>query len=381
MKDITRRDALKGLGATGAAASLGCLKPSTKARAVEKKEPTMTQPEFQTVALPQGATPWPTQEPFLFCVHHNDKYPAGNEQHGPAASLEGRRIGQDFEGKDGWRMYHGDVVPGFPRHPHRGFETITVVREGLIDHADSLGAAARYGEGDVQWLTAGDGINHAEMFPLLDKEKTNETNFFQIWLNLPAAQKRVPPHFTMFWDKQIPVVSTKDAAGRATVVTVIAGQYDQATALSPPPNSWASTSESDVAIFTVKMAPHAQWTLPASRAGTTRTLYTVTGDGIVVANQNVSNRYQVIFKNEVAVEITNGSQETELLLLQAKPIGEPIARYGPFVMNTQAEIQEAFRDYRRTEFGGWPWKGSDPVHGGKKERFARHADGREEKPV
>ena len=75
------------------------------------------------------------------------------------------------------------------------FETITVVREGLIDHADSLGAAARYGEGDVQWLTAGDGINHAEMFPLLNKDKLNETNFFQIWLNLPAAQKRVPPPF------------------------------------------------------------------------------------------------------------------------------------------------------------------------------------------
>src|SRR5262249_55535630 len=84
--------------------------------------------------------PWQTADPFLFCVHHLDLYPAGNEAMGPAASLEGREIGMDFEGRDGWRMYHGDVVPGFPRHPHRGFETVTLARQGFIDHSDSLGA-------------------------------------------------------------------------------------------------------------------------------------------------------------------------------------------------------------------------------------------------
>ena len=89
---------------------------------------------------------------------------------GPAASLAGRDIGMDFEGKDGWRMYHGDVVPGFPRHPHRGFETVTLVRRGFIDHSDSLGATARFGRGDVQWMTAGRGIVHAEMFPLRERE-------------------------------------------------------------------------------------------------------------------------------------------------------------------------------------------------------------------
>src|ERR1051326_1578132 len=101
--------------------------------------------------------PWQTRDPFLFCVHHDDAYPAGNEHMGPAASLAGRELGQDFAGKDGWRMYHGEIVPGFPGHPHRGFETVTMVRRGLCDHSDSVGAAARFGQGDVQWLTPGGG--------------------------------------------------------------------------------------------------------------------------------------------------------------------------------------------------------------------------------
>ena len=83
---------------------------------------------------------WPTADPFLFCAHHDDAYPAGDGALAPAAPLTGRTIGQDFSGLNGWSMYHGSTIPGFPRHPHRGFETITFVRNGFIDHADSLGA-------------------------------------------------------------------------------------------------------------------------------------------------------------------------------------------------------------------------------------------------
>ena len=130
---------------------------------------------------------WETQDPFLFCVHHEDHYPKGNDVMGPDADLKGRRIGQDFLIKDGWRMYHGTKVPGFPGHPHRGFETITVVRKGLVDHSDSLGASGRYGNGDVQWLTAGNGIQHSEMFPLFDKINNNAIDFFQIWVQLDKS--------------------------------------------------------------------------------------------------------------------------------------------------------------------------------------------------
>lgn len=161
---------------------------------------------------------WPTLDPFLFCVHHDDAYPAANERFGPAASLAGRNLGSDFAGKDGWRMYHGRVVPGFPQHPHRGFETVTIVRRGLIDHSDSLGAAARYGRGDVQWLTAGKGIVHAEMFPLLDRTGPNPVELFQIWLNLPAVDKFADPHFSMFWSDTIPKHVVRDAAGQSVEI-------------------------------------------------------------------------------------------------------------------------------------------------------------------
>src|SRR6187399_593606 len=100
---------------------------------------------------PLGAQ-WRTPDPFLFCVHHDDGYPAANAALGPATALDGRSLGSDFSHQNGFSMYHGEVVPGFPQHPHRGFETVTVVRQGLLDHSDSMGATARYGGGDVQWL-------------------------------------------------------------------------------------------------------------------------------------------------------------------------------------------------------------------------------------
>ena len=162
---------------------------------------------------------WNTNNPFLFCVHHKDAYPKGNGEMGPDPSLlAGRRIGNDFEVKDGWRMYHGQEIPGFPQHPHRGFETVTVVLEGLADHADSLGASGRYGHGDVQWMTAGAGIQHCEMFPLLNDDRDNPLELFQIWLNIPAKDKFVEPYYKMLWKEDIPIIQQKDDAGKTTEV-------------------------------------------------------------------------------------------------------------------------------------------------------------------
>jgi quercetin 2,3-dioxygenase len=327
--------------------------------------------------------PWQTIDPFLFCVHHNDAYPPGNANMAPdPALLAGRDIGQDFGGKDGWSMYHGDTVPGFPSHPHRGFETVTIVRNGRIDHSDSLGATARFGGGDVQWLTAGKGIVHCEMFPLLKADSPNPTELFQIWLNLPAKNKMAEPHFTMFWHEDIPRILELDESGRSTEVVCIAGTLQDKKALPPPPHSWASESQADVGIYTIKLSPGAKWTLPAaSGAGTRRMVYFFQGGAMKIAGQSVPPSSAVEVKADLACPLENGDLSAEILVLQGTPIGQPVAQYGPFVMNTQAEIHQAFADYRRTEFGGWPWARPDPTHPRERDRFAKHADGRIEQPA
>jgi quercetin 2,3-dioxygenase len=341
------------------------------------KGPALADPVLSLTPLTTSGS-WQTRDPFLFCVHHDDAYPVGNEQLGPSVSLEGRRLGQDFEGKDGWRMYHGRVVPGFPRHPHRGFETVTVVRRGLLDHSDSMGAAARYGEGDVQWLTAGNGIQHAEMFPLLRRDADNPLELFQLWLNLPRASKRAEPHFSMLWKHLIPTL--RDSSEGTVEVTIVAGRHAGLTAPAPPPSSWAATPGNDVAIWTIRMSPGASWTLPPAPAGVNRTLYFFRGSALRVGAREIPPRHQMDLRPDAEGILRAGAEPTELLLLQGRPIGEPVVQHGPFVMNTTEEIQEAYRDYRITQFGGWPWKGSDPVHGTERARFARHADGHVERP-
>lgn len=320
--------------------------------------------------------PWQTFDPFLFCVYHQDAFPKGNERLGPAASLAGRNIGMDFEGKDGWRMYHGSAVPGFPQHPHRGFETVTIMRQGYIDHSDSLGATARFGRGDVQWLTAGKGIVHSEMFPLLNPDGPNPAELFQIWLNLPSSDKFVAPYFSMFWDQDIPRHLTQDSEGRATEVLVVAGHIGGTHAPAPPPNSWAARAAADVAIWTIKMTAGARWTLPAAAVDADRTLYLFRGGPVEMEKHSMPLNTMARLLPGADIVLQNGKQDSEFLLLQGKPIGEPVVQYGPFVMNTRAEIQRAFEDYQRTGFGGWPWPADDPVFPRSQGRYARHADGR-----
>lgn len=323
--------------------------------------------------------PWKTFDPFLFCAYHKDHYPVGNAEMGPAASLAGRHMGSDFAGIDGWRMYHGEIVPGFPQHPHRGFETVTVTRSGFVDHSDSMGATARYGNGDVQWMTAGRGIVHAEMFPLLNAGAQNPTELFQIWLNLPSTDKFVPPHFSMMWAEQINTERFADAAGRVTSVRVIAGTLNGKSGPTPPPASWAAKRHANVAIWSIDMAPNGQWVLPAAPSGVTRTLYFHRGSSLTVAGRKLTAGVGISLEPETPVPLEGGADGAEILLLQGMPIGEPVVQHGPFVMNTPEEINQAFRDYRATGFGGWPWRRADPVHPRTEGRFALHADGHKER--
>lgn len=322
--------------------------------------------------------PWQTQDPFLFCVYHLDFYPKGNESLGPAASLAGRALGQDFApNKEGWRMYHGEKVPGFPAHPHCGFETVTIVTKGLVDHSDSLGAAGRFGFGDVQWMTAGKGVQHCEMFPLLKQDDENPLELFQIWLNLPRSAKKAEPHFAMLWSDAIPVYEKTDANGKKTKVRVVAGEINGVVAPPPAPNSWAADSKNEVAIWTMKMEAGASFTLPKSSASVNRSLYFYTGESITIDGQQFNKPQAIELHADQEVELLAGNTDCYLLLLQGKPIGEPVVQHGPFVGNTQADIQQAFQDYQQTQFGGWPWPSYEHVHSREKGRFARYPDGSE----
>ena len=206
---------------------------------------------------------WEMENPFLFCAHHKDQYPKGNEHQEPTVSLSGRSLGEDFAIKDGFRMYHGTKIPGFPVHPHRGFETVTIVTQGYVDHFDSKGSCGRYGEGDVQWLTTGKGCQHAEMFPLTSMTEDNPLELFQIWLNLPAKDKMCEAEYNMLWSEDIPKLEIGHGDEGTSIVTVINGKFDKIITLTPNQNSYAAKAHNRVGIFMIEMQPKAKIVMQA----------------------------------------------------------------------------------------------------------------------
>lgn len=322
---------------------------------------------------------WVAEDPFLVTMHHEDAYPQGNEQQGPNTSLDGRSLGEDFTLKDGFRMYHGATVPGFPAHPHRGFETVTVVLEGFVDHFDSLGAKGRYGNGDVQWLTTGRGCQHTEMFPLVYQDKGNPLHLFQIWLNLAAKDKYAEPEYKMLWAEDIPILKSNNSNGKQTTVRLIAGRLNGEISLEPTAASWAKDRNHHVGIYLIHMEPEANFTLPSISETLNRNLYFYEGEQIIIDGTTIKTSHRVKLAGDQEIMITNGAKDSYMLVLEGEPIQEPIAQYGPFVMNTEQQIHDAFNEYRRTQFGGWPWGRLDPVNERNAGRFAQHADGTIEK--
>ena len=322
---------------------------------------------------------WQTEDPFIISMYHKDNYPEGNDEQGPNTSLAGRNLGEDFTLREGFRMYHGTTVPGFPAHPHRGFETVTVVLEGFVDHFDSKGSSGRYGEGDVQWLTTGNGCQHTEMFPLVYKDKPNPLELFQIWLNLPAKSKSAEPEYKMLWAEDIPVVESMNTKGKKTTIKLIAGSINEIDSLEPNSASWANDKSHHVSIYHIHMEPEATLTLPAISETLNRNLYFYDGESISIGGENIPSSNRVKLAGNQEIIITNGNKDSYFLLLAGEPIGEPVVQYGPFVVTTEQELRDTFREYQQTQFGGWQWGRLDPVHERDAGRFARYADGRVEK--
>jgi quercetin 2,3-dioxygenase len=288
--------------------------------------------------------------------------------------LKGKKSGEDFDLKSDWKMYYGKEVPGFPVHPHRGFETITIVLQGYVDHSDSHGASGRYGAGDVQWMTAGSGMQHAEMFPLIHDDKENTLELFQVWLNLPRKDKFVDAYYKMLWAENIPEVVEEDEKKNKAIINVIAGAYKGIESLDPNPDSWANSKNNHVGILTIKLEPGASFTLPSISSSLNRNLYYYKGHSITIDNRMIKSNSSIKLTGDQEIQITNGSKDSYLLLLEGEPINEPVINYGPFVMNTMEEIDQAYKDYHATQFGGWPWDRKDPVHPKNIGRFAKYDD-------
>jgi redox-sensitive bicupin YhaK (pirin superfamily) len=183
----------------------------------------------------------------------------------------------------------------------------------------------------------------------------------------------------MLWNEDIPQVTVSDGQAWSSQVTVIAGEYDGTKAPQPAPDSWARDPANHVDIFLAHMASGARLPLPTKSDTVNRTLYLYNGTQISINGETLGSAQSAIL-DRVDLELHNTGESADLLILQSEPIDEPVAQYGPFVMNTEQEIQQAFSDYRRTQFGGWPWDRPDPVHPRHEGRVAYYADGTVSRP-
>lgn len=318
------------------------------------------------------------RDPFILAVNHYDKYPEGNGKMAPKAYISGRQKGSDFNPSSPWRMYHGDVVPGFPQHPHRGFEIATIIPEGFADHFDSKGTHGRYGEGDVQLMSAGSGVMHSEMFPLLNDDKGNPLRLFQIWMNLPAKSKMTEPDYKMLWRENIPVAEIVGSSGNYAKIKVILGEYYGVKALGALKNSWAADPKNHMGIALIDMEANTEIKLKNVSPTMNRFLLYYEGEApVTIENTTLPENHMADLFGDQEITIKTGNSSAKLLLLEGEPINEPVAAYGPFVMNTEQELVEAFDEYRKTEFGGWPWgnKESDIINEKNAGRFASYKFG------
>ena len=230
-----------------------------------------------------------------------------------------------------------DYLAGFPSHPHRGFETVTYMLDGHMRHEDQMGNRGDLGPGSVQWMTAARGIIHSEM----PQQSEGRMRGFQLWLNLPSKEKMKPAGYRDIPAAEIPVVPLSGGGQ----VKVIAGHYGEA---GGPVNSGAAKLSTDPLYLDVHLPAGAVFEAPLA-AGHNAFLYTYEGSAAVGPEgrtRPLPHRAAGVLSNGDGVQVKAGAEGVRFLLLAARPIGEPVVQYGPFVMNTREEIEQALADYR-----------------------------------
>ncbi len=318
---------------------------------------------------------WDTADPFLFASHHYDLYPKGNElQAPPYAEIRGKDLGQDYRKRFGYRMYTGKVTPGFQLHAHWGYETITVASKGYVDHFDSLGNQGRYGEGDVQWITAGGRYHHCEMYPLVHQDRENPQLITQIMLNLPLAEKNTEPTVRTIWKEELSVLE-----GEGWKATVIAGEFEGKKGIDPPKNSWASDPGHHVLILRIEMEAGASVDLPPSRS-IHRNIYTTEGP-VSIRDVTYPTGTRLKIDPTVPVTVHMGDVPSEVWVLEGDPINEKQVSWGPVVLGSTKEVRDANNTIRQRELEEWSWEYVNQKQPLGTERFFRSADGSEYRPT
>jgi hypothetical protein len=183
----------------------------------------------------------------------------------------------------------------------------------------------------------------------------------------------------MLWAESVPKFSVASPTGQAQI-EVLVGKLGQNQSANTPPNSWAADPNNHVAIYNIHLEAGASFEIPAAAAGVNRSVYYYEGNGLTIAGQQIAHYHAADVDAAQKCLLQNGTETSKVLVLQGRPINEPVVQHGPFVMNSKEEIYQAFQDYQTTQFGGWPWPRYDQVHDPKLGRFAKHADGRVEEP-
>jgi quercetin 2,3-dioxygenase len=228
---------------------------------------------------------------------------------------------------------------GVGEHPHRGFETVTIVYSGEVEHRDSSGGGGRIGPGDVQWMTAASGLVHEEFHGREFARNGGKFEVVQLWVNLPAVHKMAPPAYQAITNEQIPLVTLADGAGTARV---IAGEFAGVTG--------PARTFTPVQVVDLQLSSKQPFSIPL-QDGYTTALVVLSGTLLVNGTSPIRSAEMGVFGLEGQVLEIDGADDVRALLLSGEPINEPVVGYGPFVMNTQQEIKQAIIDYQAGRLG------------------------------
>jgi quercetin 2,3-dioxygenase len=232
-----------------------------------------------------------------------------------------------------------DHPRGVGEHPHRGFETVTIMYEGAVAHRDSAGNAGVIGPGDVQWMTAASGVVHEELHETQWAKQGGTFQAIQLWVNLPQAQKMTAPRYQTLRDADIPAVTLEHGAGRLRVIAgTFQGQKGPARTFTP------------VELYDLQLQAggRVELTLPD---GQSTSVFVLQGRVSVNGAKPAGEAELVVLKRQGSLVVLEAKQDSRILIMSGKPIDEPIARYGPFVMNTKAELVKAAEDYQAGRMG------------------------------